>query len=883
MAPPLTFRLQNLPGRWLARAEEQDIVAALAASTVVTVVGAPGSGRRTAARAALHARFRKSLNLGIELIDGDDVPRQLAAALGLADVSTPSLEQLVDTADASGNFLLLAPRSFSADTYTLLATFQRYARTTRIVVISEHVLPPTVGPAVQIGNLTAIERAKLIALHRLPATVPEAVVAALGGLHLASLGAVLEAAHQGELHQLASCALVQALAVTSIAVELSVLDQIVDDIAATYARCSALGIIQPSARGLHLEPAFRDWVRAAWRHGPPIALAKALSMQLAAAPELGYRYEAVAIALDAREYQRAFDWLGDLPPPHLNSALAGKLARAQSPIFDKWRLRCATEAGAFDVVRSTHRPSEIDELLTWAEGQARAGNIDTAITAANEVAAAASTSHSDEARMLVARLRSTHGSPQDALSVLDEITDGNLRLRADALAARCWLQLGQASAAVVIAKRVAQLLPGVTADPQLQAETWIQLGALYHDLGELSLATEMLAYASAAYDGSSYVTSRVALLRHAIATDRGERVALAIALPANPTLHETFDALLSAQRALADGKPDVASALATAVVQRNRGYVGAWARTLQIRAALQDAALPIADAFVSATHWDHIADAYWARWCMQHNQPYQLVPGNADIAESVFAGAAAAWEHAIVTNTGDAVRLAEQAYVYCQTKGLALLAAEAAVGWCQALIAADAPMAAGVQALRAVADAIGAPFFAAISDLFVAWQQRDYVRLEALRAMVGTIGKHASFLLSETQPGPLDLAIFRRPLTTIKTRGSDATRWLGVDGETKQAWLDSGVVVTLHDKLVLWKLLAAIACSDSGATKEFLVETVWGNSYHPLRHDKRLQNAVHKLRHLFGETEDQRWLETCADGYIVAPGVTVRLARMPTI
>ncbi len=672
MMPPLKVRVQNLPGRWVSRPQEQEIGVALAASTVVVVVGVPGSGRKTVARAALHARFRVCVDLGVELTELDDMATQLTAAMAMTG-PVPSHEQLVDTADARGTFVLVAQRRYSSNDCALLEAFQRYARVARIVVVSETVLPTSVGPVVHVGDCTAHERATLIAMHGVPATIPEPVVAALGGYHIGSLVAVLEAAHQGSLHQLTSSPLVQTLAVVSIPVDLQTLAQLLDDVAPTHVSCVALGMLQSSASGVHLAPALRDWVRAAWREGPPVALANALCLCLADNDELAYRYEAVAIALDIGEYQRAFDWLGQLPLPHLNSALAGKLARAQSPIFDKWRLRCAAEAGAFDVVRSTPRPGDIDELLVWAEGQARAGNIGTAITAANEVAAVLVNSQGDEARMLVARLRSTHGSPTAALSVLDEITEGALRVRADALAARCWLQLGTPSAAVAIAKRVAQLLPAMIDNPRLQAETWIQLGALYHDLGELPLATHMLDQARSVYDGSSYFASRVALLRRAIATDRGESLEVAAVLPSEPTLHDTFGALLSAQRALAEGSADVASALASAVVAQNRGYVGAWARTLQIRSALQNSDLPIAAAFVSATHWDAIADAYIARWHMRQNQLYQIVPVAPDVAESVFAGAAAAWEQAILQGTGNALRLAEETYVYCQRKELALL------------------------------------------------------------------------------------------------------------------------------------------------------------------------------------------------------------------
>ena len=54
MVPPLKIRLSNLPGRWIARAQEQAIVAVLAVGCVVVVVSAFGFERwRVSVRATL--------------------------------------------------------------------------------------------------------------------------------------------------------------------------------------------------------------------------------------------------------------------------------------------------------------------------------------------------------------------------------------------------------------------------------------------------------------------------------------------------------------------------------------------------------------------------------------------------------------------------------------------------------------------------------------------------------------------------------------------------------------------------------------------------------------------------------------------------------------
>ena len=66
--------------------------------------------------------------------------------------------------------------------------------------------------------------------------------------------------------------------------------------------------------------------------------------------------------------------------------------------------------------------------------------------------------------------------------------------------------------------------------------------------------------------------------------------------------------------------------------------------------------------------------------------------------------------------------------------------------------------------------------------------------------------------------------------------------------------------------------------STPDASKELLVEQVWGNVYHPLFHDKRLHNAIYKLRALLDVPDsDLSLIVTTEAGYQINREVPLRI------
>jgi DNA-binding response OmpR family regulator len=91
-------------------------------------------------------------------------------------------------------------------------------------------------------------------------------------------------------------------------------------------------------------------------------------------------------------------------------------------------------------------------------------------------------------------------------------------------------------------------------------------------------------------------------------------------------------------------------------------------------------------------------------------------------------------------------------------------------------------------------------------------------------------------------------------------------------------WLPRGRAVALDRRPVLWRLLEVLLGRGGKATKEELVEDVWSEPYHPLRHDNRLRLAVRKLRKLVeDDAAHPTRVITTADGYALRG--TVRRSR----
>ncbi len=71
------------------------------------------------------------------------------------------------------------------------------------------------------------------------------------------------------------------------------------------------------------------------------------------------------------------------------------------------------------------------------------------------------------------------------------------------------------------------------------------------------------------------------------------------------------------------------------------------------------------------------------------------------------------------------------------------------------------------------------------------------------------------------------------------------------------------------------KLIVALGAGD--ATKESLTASLWGRTYHPLRHDPLIYGLVAKTRKLLGSAA--AWIESAESGYRLKAGVRVETSR----
>ena len=139
------------------------------------------------------------------------------------------------------------------------------------------------------------------------------------------------------------------------------------------------------------------------------------------------------------------------------------------------------------------------------------------------------------------------------------------------------------------------------------------------------------------------------------------------------------------------------------------------------------------------------------------------------------------------------------------------------------------------------------------------------------RAVLKALAERAGPMRVETVfGGPLD-------------KGAEPWRrgW-GLDDARQAAWVPGRGTVALASKKLFWRFLSTLADQGGRATKEELAAKVWdAHDYHPLRDDKRMQVAVHKLRALIENDVDRpERLVTTDDGYGFGGGEPVRRLRV---
>ncbi len=86
-------------------------------------------------------------------------------------------------------------------------------------------------------------------------------------------------------------------------------------------------------------------------------------------------------------------------------------------------------------------------------------------------------------------------------------------------------------------------------------------------------------------------------------------------------------------------------------------------------------------------------------------------------------------------------------------------------------------------------------------------------------------------------------------------------------------------LISFRRKPILVKMLSELVRrSPSSVAKDTLYQSVWGEGYHPLRHDNLLYNHVQRLRTLLGEdTLLREMILTTGEGYRINPSILIRL------
>jgi len=631
------------------------------------------------------------------------------------------------------------------------------------------------------------------------------------------------------------------------------------------------------------------------------ARARVLAERLASETDLLAVAEAIRLALVARDPGLALTMLDRDGSRLVASGFASRLARTLSasrdPALARWRLRAAVEIGDGavlpELVADSLRTKNPGDRLLWAEAQMRTNNIEAAL-------AIAATIDDPAARLLLARGYGTRGEIETARAELAAIKQWPdvpelVAVRALALEARLEALAGAAGPARAAAEelhaRVGEL-SDVTRCEVLQS-----IASTHHDLGDLDTTERTLDELELAMHGAElerFIGRRALLVRAAAWIDRGRLADAELTLSelehaaSFATLHQPFIALLHAQLAIARGDTEAAHHALALVreVEVGTGYLGAWAAALGAQLALLAPASALTRLPPAGNGlWPTVARLHHARVALREGRELgdltlDLELAAAGVFEASFAAQALGWERALLA--GDAVRAHELALVAatrCAEAGFGVAEAIAVSAALDAAMIARVPPGYLVDRLRTLGDRLGSRRFCDDAELAsVLLGDRAPEKLERFAATTGPASRRARHALGQARAAdPIDRAVCEalgvRPATIVLGATADVPGW-GVDRTRRRAWLPDGTVRELGDKPQLWKLLETLVGSPHLATKEVLVESAWGTPYHPLRHDKLLHNAIHKLRKLL---DGAGRIETTSEGYKLGDSEPLRV------
>ena len=904
---PLAHRVGNPPPKFVGRdVEATRLVELLRSATLAVVQGKPGIGKRTLVRNIIHRKFRSRVENTLQLqldcanhhitttiVDGLQHAIDTTAAIAALNDPATAHRATLDAGEALAGIVVLEVNNASTELWELASIFAHYGRATQWIIITEADVPASLMEyLVELGPLNADALGQLWSAW-MPNKTYEAqraigIAAAAGSPH--RLRQLCTALRDNAL--LLNSAVTTLLAHVHCEVPRTIIAKLLPESAAAIAELQALGLLLETPHGIALLPELHKQPTPQLPH----ATARQLVAELRSANQDDLREEALAIALDYQLDATAYAILQSSPTPRATSRAAAKVANSKATLFAPWRLRAATDRGDSNVLRRLPRPPSDQDAVLWAEGQARAGNVEAAIADADLAASRLPVEDADKARLLAARLLGTHGDIEAALERCDQITSPSLRLRTLALRARYAVNLGMLTEAEASIAEVTRVLCSIEEPLTLHfAEIWLQVAAAHHDAAQLPECAAILARLNTTpSEGfTPFFRRRVALLQAALLADGGHlqaseaALATAIDIAAEASIHHPFASLIRCQLAIIRGDTALAVGHASDLAVNNPGLIGAWATYLLTRAAL----LAPACAPVPRMHnllFDQCAAVHRLRLTLRREgfapEPAQSCEGT----DWRLASLALQWERATLAGDINAVEIAGNAAALAARVGLAWWVGEAIVGECEAFSAIGdfAKLRDAATRLATIATQLESPRFADDARLFLAIAADTPHEYERLAGGRGPSARRAQYLLGDQQRADhLDRAVcaHRQPAGVRATTQTEWRSGWGLDHAKRRVWRRDGEIVEFQNRPMLWRLLELLVAAQNDASKETLVQQAWGNVYHPLFHDKRLHNAIHKLRALIdGPQSTSSLIETTEAGYRLNRDVPLRVFSAAT-
>lgn len=906
---PLRYRLPNPPASFVGRQTEvAELTNFLKEAHVTVIVGPRGLGKTALALQTLQKRFPKRVEqcLYVSAAGVDDAVALRRLVLGALNAALPGqsasvpedaetlTEAIVDRAEEGPFWVVLddLEHAHTGAADSLLAALSLYARASRFLVLARTRPDAELasGKLLELGGLddeAALQLARQLGKGRPPSELAAAVRAAGGSPWL--LKEALSAPSEGSSTPPASQgALLDGLGDTPrrFALLLSRLE--IPVAASTLSEASGVpesewrpelasrGWVQESPAGIRLHDVARQALRAGPEGPEPDAWRRA-GLALAESSLPAVQLEGIRLLMDVDAF--------DVAEQALESALTKLLAEGHAPAlwhmlqrtpaerFAGVRLRCAAELGNPTVLKQLTQPlgGSAADHLTWAETLYMRGDLPGALEAVlavtREPLAAEALPFRFDALLLRARIlvAQSHGEEARRLLVQLEPTSPEEALRRDALLQSCAPVDAQDEAEHHAALQALQALEhqASTLSARVRARVKFQLAVAYLRRDALQLAEGVLETPPA-----SDTAEPLALFERRRATWLQAAVDLAAGrLDSAEERLDQLDPFLSSPSLL---RAEVQCTRAR--LRMARGSFGQVLSVLREANAEAEQLGILATAHRCERLTDRVEEVLLLgeggrrRKTRSELLLRQLEVGTRDLERAL----------ARATSSGHRVRAAELRAELCA--GLLLL------GRSQELERE-------VAELRCSALEMGSARWQNEAELFAMSAELDWARVEGLAAAedVSPVAARRARALLGSGPydlfDPLDRAVVERlrgasfvrlavaaPAENAQQTAATWTPGWGMDVRRKSAWLPTGEWVDLSRRGLLARLLATLARHGGSASKEQLVEEVWEEpEYHPLRHDTRLQVAVHKFRELLEQDAGSpRLLLTTASGYALA-------------